>query len=419
MKGLMREFSTLREELRGAFFSKEEEVEKPKIQPDFDIHPIQKEKIIKPFKDWLYSNHNRGLFLGFRKCGKTDLITIYLISHWIAENPNRTVIIMTRKQDRYRAILRKIGNNLMSIGLNGSFGEDQIRLTKKKQPTVLGLTVNSTTKMWHADLLICDDPVEPTDEYSTALKNRVELIYRESKNIATRVFVIGQYVAIDDIYMKLRDNKRIYKIQFWIDEAPKDLIELLDIDIEELKEDKVNFGKNYEGVIYPSEDSPFSGVITGDYSKAIYNYALMDPSNGKNDYSAIVYLKDFGNFVAIKGKMYKSDWITAVESELADLRKLDRFYWEENTIGASGYHFFKEKLGTKAYRFITTQNKVEKILQLTRYIKAGQIRICESSDKIFKETVRNWSPKAGNNQIDDSVDALSMIIQRLNIFYKK
>jgi hypothetical protein len=393
---------------------REDPPKKGGIALPFKIHLSQRERILKPFFRWLYSKRSVGLFLGFRKCGKTQLITIYGVAKWIYQNPQRTVIIMTRKNDRAQAIIRKIGFLLKEAGLKGSFGSEQIRLTQAKQPTVLALTVGSSTKGWHADLLILDDPHEPLDEYSTLLKNRVTTVYNEVRNIATRVFVIGQFVAQDDLYTKLLKDPNVKSMQFWVGDAPEALVKRLKLPLAELSLDKPFYGKNYEGVFYPNENTPFSEILTGDYSQTPYDYGLLDPSNGKNDYSAIVYMKDYGEFVAVKGRMIKKDWLQALQKEKSQIEKLKRFYWEQNCIGASGYYYFKQHFPTlKNYRFTTTENKVEKILRLLLPIKSHKIRLDENSDPEFIKNVKNYSPKRAQNQVDDGIDALAMLYLRL------
>ena len=383
---------------------------KKQMESPFEIHTLQKEYIIDPFQDWLQSNKKRGMFLGFRKCGKTDLITIYSISKWIAEDTNRTVIIMTRKQDRYRSIIRAIGQNISSVGINGDFGQDQIRLTNSKQPTVLGLTVNSTTKGWHSDLLIMDDPVEPTDEYSKALKNRVQMVFNESKHISTRVFVIGQYVVEDDIYMFLKKNN-IPLLQFWIGNASDELIDLLDLDLDDLRTDLRNYGKNYEGVFYLNEKNPFGLLFTGDYSAYNYDYACVDPSLG-GDYTAVSLLKDMGDFYIVKGLVFKKAWFELKEEFRQTFSGVKYIFYENNLTGDQPYYFFKE-IGILAQGFRTTRNKTEKILKLQGGIKTNKIRFCETSDEQYISQVKMWSTEGKLN--DDAPDSLAMLLENLQL----
>lgn len=406
-------FSSLKQEF-GLVSKKKETTKELDIKEvlGYELFESQK-KLLKDFEDFLNSKEKYLLILGFRQSGKSDLITFYSVLKFILENQKKKALIMTRTQERYIEFVSAIGSYLSKLGIQGDYAKTRINLkiNTKPQPTLKGLTVNGSTKGNHVDLLIIDDPVEPQDEYSKALKKRVFKVFNESANLSKKIVIIGQYVSEDDIYT-YAENK-IKTIKYWINEAEPELQRILEIEETKKIITQREWGKNYEGVFYQDGTRPFSEIelINAEPYLSEKVIAVIDPSLKGIDYTAMAVGFVRGDKLIITGKMWKENWHTSID-EILDFckeNKADYVYYEDNIVGDALSELVYNKYGLVIRGFRTTQNKTQKILSILPYL--SNIAFKQSIEADFLQQCRKWSPESKEH--DDAPDAVAMLI--LNI----
>lgn len=378
----------------------------------FNFYPAPKQWA---WLDWALARQSPFAFMGARKVGKTELLTIFQVVLLTYFNPQHKTIILTGNQNRSAKMLRTITLMLEKLGIALSTVKTDELYTKanlSKTPTIQCKGINSKLKGDHLNLIIIDDPLDESEAFSSRKKNKIRAIYQESLSMVAgkRLMLIGQYVASDDIFCELKD-KIAFK-EAWYD----DVSEICSVDLDDLLAKGVSMdyiGKNYLGKIVSDDYLPFSAIKLCDttLSNHCKVIASLDVAYGGKDGNALTVLGTSPDetFLVAYLYLFKKHWLE-VSFEIANLLKshgVDHFYYE----GKINTHIKDvfTRFGFNCSSINNRQNKHLRIMRLYPLLKTEALQINSSShDHAIKE-LRLYNMENCAN--DDVADSLEMAIR--------
>lgn len=259
--------------------------------------------------------------MGARGYGKSDILVLLALTIMIYFNREILILVCTRTQERSIELVSTIGHFLRVLGVSGSYAQKTLRTKenigeigfRKAQPTLKTQTLLKTIKGNHVDIVVMDDPLDPNDEYSDAIKRRARKIFNEMDNLRIpkkplKLIAIGQYVAEDDMYIELEKGSPqngVKVLTAWHGTIPQ-----LDRDKEDYLKTHVlrDWGMNYEGIFYPQDDTIFANLnFLNDFmqSPATFSLASIDIAFGGGDFTAISIAYPIANGICVLGFAFK------------------------------------------------------------------------------------------------------------------
>lgn len=397
------------------FGSKEVEVRLPSPQEvlGFDLYEEQTK-----WYGFCFGEESEGqtrLFLGARKYGKTDSLSVYGCVKYLTQNhkQNPTILILTRSQARTKDIVRSIVRGLKLTGLSFEANATEVRLAsnKTKQPNVRGLTINSRELRGnHVDVAIMDDPVIPQDETSEVERANTIRIFSELQNIARKIIVLGQPVHKEDLYAVLENSGVATYKSFYNENAIAELA----LNIEELRKTTPEkyIQSNYYGLLVESDLYPFAGITVGEFEFEGATVACIDPAFGGEDSIGIA----IGTQREVAGQTQLLIRCHKLEGNIFDLKEdlvkvLEYFnvhtcYIESNDNGGV-LRDFKGSTNKTIFRGFKEYNNKE--VRILSRIGPARERILLHSDGDVKEVI-NWSK---HNKHEDTIDAVASLVNFL------
>jgi hypothetical protein len=375
----------------------------------------------KPFakqiemKDFLMNTKGVKMLLGARAYGKSDYCVVLGIAYAICEDPNRTFLLITKSEERNKAILREISRACETV-YNTEFeikNADSLRLKglAGKENSVSAVTVMTCSlRGRHPTDVIFDDAVTPeacTEPIRLKLKNVYDEVVGK---ICNNVGIIGQPVHRADLYGTLRDIVNVM-------EVPYGSIPQLDPDLDAQRlagVDESSILKSYFLQIPKEGESPFDNINYIDkFPTAVSAVAWIDPSFEGSDYTALCIMKAHFNGVAVVGFTYKKAWNHCIDDMIKRCEQfhVKRICFETNCLGLQPIELLRthvKDIGVIGKK--TTVNKHMKIMTAGTF--AHMIHLSRESDKTFIDQIVHYEYNSKN---DDASDALASCLLWLNL----
>lgn len=373
---------------------------------------------------WVLEQRGHFMFLGARKVGKTELLTIYQCVWQIYRNPQYKIIIVTGTGNRGKYLVRNIYDMLVALGVplkTDAQTEITTAHNKSKSPNVKYHGVEARMKGDHVDLIIIDDPLDEKEGHSEEKRRAVSSMVLECKSMADRVMMIGQYTHEEDIFMEYQG--KIPTMTAWRHEYPHLVM---------MTEEEYCAGKggntrrswlmNYEGIIIPDIEAVFADIqLTTVYpwsqahqtSKVV---AYIDPSLDGDDRTAMAigatYHDPTLNHKVLVAWLFSwADHYVDCVSQIAQVISIlgaSQVYYEDN---GGSHRVLRDKLTElgipKATPFATTQNKVVKIQSIVGLVRSGYVQIHTDTDADDLKRLRNWTPASKHDDVPDSLAMLA------------
>jgi len=347
------------------------------------------------------------MLLGSRGYGKSDYATVLGSAYKIYTDPLTTIVIVSKSRTRNAAMIEEIATALKANGVElDKQNSTCIRVKGHvgKDHSVEVITIGSSFRGRHPDLVIMDDPVTE-DDVSPAMRARVKRKYDEAFKLCTNICIIGQPVHADDLYEELRPKllKREY---------PHGMIPELDEDLEAMRlagVDPNTISMSYHLKVPKDGAMIFSNLreleAWPENSTAV---AWMDPSDG-GDFTAITIVTAFGQGIAAEGRCFKKAWFHCIDTELIDWlksRNVKKLAFETN---ATGDHaiiqlrqaFKKGGVDIGIVKRYTTTNKHSDIVAAGSV--SHMIHLSKDSDSNYTKQVEKYELKAKNDDAPDSL----------------
>ncbi|MCM1219200.1 MAG: hypothetical protein NC548_32365 [Lachnospiraceae bacterium] len=386
------------------------------------------------------------MIIGARGYGKTESIIFYGCTQMLKKNPNLTFVVSTRKQTRAKEMITLLSHIMPRMGFRGRFLFESIRLerpdgTYSKQPTFKIIPVGTPLKGNHCNVMIVDDPLDPSDYRSATWKERALKFTQDCQDIADLTIIIGQYINEDDLYVHYENTLRPENIlRCWHGTLPQ-----LDVQWEEKRAQGYTlrqWGLNYEGKFYPDDERRLKVELTeqmpfGTYCFIDLSFVRKSMRSPDGDFTAVA----FGQFAGpprqvAHGKTAWQELIVAgylfpnaEEMQKRIIGLIEKHQCEYVIYDATMDRFneFFGFLNVESYQRILLpkhvkplphehEKKHNKIIRNICWLQnTGSIKYWHKSDKMFLDQVEMYTPEAEH---DDAPDAVASLIRDLRLGYK-
>lgn len=362
--------------------------------------------------EWLNNSTNKtNMLLGARSYGKSEAITIYYAILEAVQN-NKKVGILTKRYGRGAKILRKIRSSLQNIGVELDVANSNsifFKNNKSKEANFTLITINQAIKGMHLDLIIGDDLVDETDEYSLVeLENTIDF-YKNVINITKKIVLIGQPVTESDLYAILKDSAGVNIFESFYGKIPE-----LDknINLEELRKIGIperNIQRNYFGILISDKILQFADLKVGNFD-ITNGVACIDPSFSGTDKNGIaIGYKDYNtNTIFIKVFELDGD-VFELKDKIINILKNNNVYkcFIESNDGGGVLRTFRNSQAEIFFKgFRETKNKELRILSRVGRFKNNLVLAGDVKNVI------NYNHKLKQN--DDGIDAVASLINFLD-----
>lgn len=357
------------------------------------------------------------MILGSRGYGKTDYVTLLGVAYAVyLRGTEISFLILSKSKTRNTAMIGEIAK---ALTLNGVSLETEnstcVRVSGRtgKDHSVEVLTVGSSFRGRHPDVIVMDDPVTEED-VSEATRALVERKYNEAFKLCPNIVIIGQPAHKFDLYAKLR---KLLKLM----ELPHGTIPELDHDLEAQRlagVDEASIQASYFLKILNEGTTPFDTIRyldkfpTGDAA-----VAFIDPSHEGGDYTALTILKAHMQGVAVVGFAWKKAWNHCLDDMVDPLKKfgVQKLAFETNALGDMPITILRQTfpgLGVVGRRSNT--NKHSRILAAGAY--AHLIHLSRESSRQYIDQVVQYEYKA---KFDDAPDSLASALEWVGLIRGK
>lgn len=356
------------------------------------------------------------LILGARGYGKTDYVVILGIAYKLYLDPDYTVLIVTKSDQRNAAMLNEIAKaasangvilekkNSTSIRLKGLVGKDH---------SVSAVTVGtSSLRGRHPKLVVMDDPVTEED-IGEATRKKVQRVYNEVSKLCPNILVIGQPVHKFDLYETLRPLLNRMEVQHGS-------IPELDHDLEAQRlagVDEASIQASYFLNVKSESSTPFDNIkYIPAFPTGGTAVAFIDPSDGGND-TAVTIFKHYMQGVAVVGFSWKKAWNHALDDMLPVFQKygVARLCFETNKHGQQPLDVLRTvfpKIGVVGRNSNT--NKHSRIMAAGTY--SHMIHISRESSKNYVDQVVKYEYGV---KTDDAPDSLATGLEWIGLIRGK
>lgn len=365
--------------------------------------------------DWVLAQKGHFMFMGARKIGKTELLTIFQAVWLIYQNPKYKIIIIVGTDTRGKYLVNNIKEMLLALGVQFKSSEKRAAFTvanMEKTASISSRGVGSKLKGEHVNLIIVDDPLDESEGFSEVKRADIETRINEAKSMADRVMMIGQYVHEEDIFRMYEEQ--IPKLTAWQWQYPH-LVRMTKELFCNGKSAKSlrSWGMNYEGVFYPNDETIFHNITLTSHRPNGRLYAVIDPAFGGKDRTAmaiggLAYDRERKEDVLI---VWLYSWKHHVSSVLLEIKRLildhdvDYVYYE-----GRGNVFIADKLADYNIRsdpITTTTNKTVKIMTLKGYVVLGLVQIHVDTSHESLGLLKTWNPQSMHDDVPDSLAMLA------------
>lgn len=360
------------------------------------------------------------LMLGSRGYGKTDYVTILGTAFKIYEDPTYRVLVMTKSDDKNKAIVAEISKALQLNGvvLEADFTHHiRVKGLHGKNHSVEALTINSTAlRGHHPDLVIMDDPVTE-DDVSEATRNKTERKYSEIKKLCANVAIIGQPVHMFDLYETLRH--RVVTKKF-----PHGTIPELDVDLEALElagVSKVSINASYHLEVSSETGSPFAKANFVDALPEGQTCAFIDPSQRGGDYTAMSVGRGYLNGFAVQGYAWKRAWFDCIPEIVKACKdhKIIRLVFEVNALGMQPLSVLRQALKAAGLTvsvvgWDSSGFKHARIMAVGPFAK--YLHLVKKSEHIYLQQTTKYEY---GSKFDDAPDSLAGLLESVGLIKGK
>lgn len=356
------------------------------------------------------------LLLGARGYGKSDYATVLGSAFKIYTDPSFTILIISKSRTRNTAMIEEIAEalkkngvelekeNATCIRVKGHVGKDH---------NVEVITIKSSFRGRHPDLVIMDDPVTE-DDVSPAMRALVKRKYDEAFKLCTNIAIIGQPVHADDLYEELRP--KLMKKEY-----PHGSIPELDADLEAMKiagVDPNSIMMSYHLKVPKDGAMIFSNLkYVEKFPQGGDSVAFMDPSDG-GDFTAVTIMTQYGQGVAVEGRCIQKAWFHCIDTEMVEWlksRNVKKLAFETNATGDGAIlqlrqAFQKANVPIGIVKRYTTTNKHSDIVNAGSM--AHMIHLSRESDSNYTKQVEKYEAKAKH---DDAPDSLARCLKWIGL----
>lgn len=344
------------------------------------------------------------LLLGARSYGKTDYLTIMGAAYKVYLDHNYKILIVTKSKSRNTALINEIADALEANGVNLNVRNSsciKIEGASGKDFTVEAITIKSSFRGRHPDLLIFDDPVTEED-VSSAMRELVKRKYDEGYKLCKNLLVIGQPAHSFDLYAELRPLLK--KMEVAWGNIPE-----LDADLEAMKLAGVSESSiemSYHLRIPEAGQTPFAGIKYIDHLPAGDSVAFIDPSDG-GDFTAMSILKGYLEGIAVKGFAKQVAWYLCIDEmiKLMIQHGVKKVCFETNATGTQPLIQLRQLLAPHGIVVVgvhSDTNKEAAIMSAGSF--AHMIHLSKDSSSDYTKQVTQYDHSA---KYDDSPDSLA------------
>lgn len=348
------------------------------------------------------------MILGSRGYGKTDYVTILGMAYEIYLDPQFTVLIVTKSEDRNTAIIKEIEKALQANGVTIEKSNTTTLRVKGllgKDPNVGMITIGSTgVRGRHPKMVLMDDPVTP-DDVSEATRKKVKRLYEELIKLTNKVLLIGQPVHKLDLYEELRPLIPVL-------EVPHGTIPELDPDLEAQKMAGVSeesISASYHLKVISENPMPFEDINTLEAWIGGETVAFIDPSFKGGDFTAISIGRAHFDGVAIQGFAWKKSWDNCLEYivEAVKTYKIKRLCFETNSLGDMPLTILREILAPFGCGVVgrhSNGNKHSRIMSAG--VHSHNLYLSPDCNKAYHDQVKHYEYGVKNDDAPDSLASL-------------
>ncbi len=356
------------------------------------------------------------ILLGARGYGKTDYVVILGIAYKLYLDPNFTVLIVTKSDERNAAMLDEIGKACQANGIQfekqnasclrvaGSLGKDH---------SVSTVTIGATSiRGRHPKAVVMDDPVTEED-VGEATRKKVQRVYNELSKLCQNIMIIGQPVHKFDLYETLRPL--LHKM-----EVPHGSIPELDHDLEAQRlagVDEASIQASYFLNVKSESSTPFDKIqYIQKFPEGGSSVAFIDPSDGGND-TAVTIFKQYMQGIAVVGFSWKKAWNHALEDMAPLFVKygVGKLCFETNKHGQQPLEVLRTvfpKIGITGRN--SNNSKHSRIMAAGTY--SHMIHISRESSKNYIDQVVHYEY---GSKIDDAPDSLATGLEWIGLIRGK
>ena len=370
-------------------------------------YPFPFSKQIEMFR-YAFENTFARMVMGARGYGKTDYLTILGVAYKIYLDPTYKILIISKSKTRNTAIIQEIAQALKANGVKlEKENAHCVRIAGLvgKDHSAEVLTIKSSFRGRHPDLILMDDPVTEEDT-SEAMRELVKRKYDEAYKLCSNICLIGQPAHALDLYEELKPSIEFFRV-------PHGTIPELDADLDAMLRAGVNpasIEMSYHLKIPKDGQTIFSNLKFVDKMPEGETIAFVDPSDG-GDTTAITILRAYLGGFAFVGHCYEKAWYHCTDEIKRQLvkHKAVRLIFETNATGTQPIDQLRQLyggLGIGVVPYNSTTNKHACIVQAGSY--AHLLHLSKESNNLYTKQVTNYTKKSKH---DDGPDSLARLLE--------